>query len=434
MKGVDKRVDKLPGKIEAESKDRHSVGLVLPCLVDVQNVRRRPEQATSSVEATRQKVGGLHYVGIFTISLPVNFVQFEPLRLFLGVGINAGRCTYCLASPNSTTTEMGVLLDYLAQSFPPKSKFNVEDIPDLTGKVIVVTGGNTGIGYETIKALLPKNAKVYMASRSEDKAKVAISWLKKETGKETHFLQVDLSDMESIRRATDEFKSKETELHVLFNNAGVMIPPFEKLTAQGFDLQFGTNVMGPYLFTKRLLPLLLKGSQSSSDHKARIVNTSSSAQMFTNTIDLAAAKDGPARTQAGNGKLYMYSKFVSMPVHELEYAYSYHEYQGIVVLSNEFARRYGEQGIVSTSLNPGNLKTDLQRDTPKIFMLLFGWLFSPAPYGALTQLWAGVSPDTADMNGKYLIPWARVGKTRPETTDPKIGAELWKFLETETQE
>ncbi|KAL0059084.1 short-chain alcohol dehydrogenase [Marasmius tenuissimus] len=330
---------------------------------------------------------------------------------------------------------MGALFDYLAQSFPPKSKFNVEDIPDLTGKVIVVTGGNTGIGYETIKALLPKNAKVYMASRSEDKAKAAISRLEKETGKETHFLQVDLSDMESIRRATDEFKSKETELHVLFNNAGVMIPPFEKLTAQGFDLQFGTNVMGPYLFTKRLLPLLMQGSQSSSDHKARIVNTSSSAQMFTNTIDLTAVKEGPARTQAGNGKLYMYSKF------------------GIVVLSNEFARRYGEQGIVSTSLNPGNLKTDLQRDTPKIFMLLFGWLFSPAPYGALTQLWAGVSPETADMNGKAgavhassfgpvnayglfstLSLGLRVGQTRPETTDPKIGAELWKFLETETQE
>ncbi|KAJ8094649.1 short-chain alcohol dehydrogenase [Marasmius tenuissimus] len=350
---------------------------------------------------------------------------------------------------------MGALFDYLAQSFPPKSKFNVEDIPDLTGKVVVVTGkpfvfslivtqepltlylylrGQYWNRLRNDQALLPKNAKVYMASRSEDKAKAAISRLEKETGKETHFLQVDLSDMESIRRATDEFKSKETELHVLFNNAGVMIPPFEKLTAQGFDLQFGTNVMGPYLFTKRLLPLLLQGSQSSSDHKARIVNTSSSAQMFTNTIDLAAVKEGPARTQAGNGKLYMYSKF------------------GIVVLSNEFARRYGEQGIVSTSLNPGNLKTDLQRDTPKIFMLLFGWLFSPAPYGALTQLWAGVSPETADMNGKaggtcfilrayqclrtvqYLIPWARVGQTRPETTDPKIGAELWKFLETETQE
>ncbi|KAJ7207900.1 NAD(P)-binding protein [Mycena pura] len=311
---------------------------------------------------------------------------------------------------------MGALRDYLAQSFPPESKFKVEDIPDLTGKVIIVTGGNTGVGYEIIKALLPKNAKVYMASRSEAKAKAAIAKLKEETSKEALFLQIDLSDVESIKQAAEEFKTKETELHVLFNNAGVMIPPFEKMTAQGFDLQFGTNVLGPYVLTKRLLPLLLSGAQSSPDHKARIVNTSSSAQMFTNTIDLATAKEGPARSKAGNAKMYLYSKF------------------GTVVLSNEFARRYGEQGIVSTSLNPGNLKTDIVRDTPRLFMLLFGWLFSAPPFGALTPLWAGVSPETVDMNGKYLIPWARVGKTRPETTDPKLGTELWNFLEAETKE
>ncbi|KAK7034767.1 short-chain alcohol dehydrogenase [Paramarasmius palmivorus] len=308
------------------------------------------------------------------------------------------------------------LKDYFSESFPPKSKFKVEDIPDLTGKVIIVTGGNGGIGYETVKALLPKNAKVYMASRSKARAEEAIARLKEETGKEANFLELDLADLDSVRKATDEFKSKESQLHVLFNNAGVMVPPLEQLTKQGYDLQFGTNVIGHYLLTKRLLPLLIEGAKSSPDHKARIVNTSSSAQMFTNTIDFATIKDGPARRKAGNGKMYMYSKF------------------GNVVLSNELARRYGDQGIVSTSLNPGNLKTDLQRTMPGAFMMFFGWLFSPAPFGALTQLWAGVSPETVNMNGKYLIPWAREGKMRSETADPKIGEELWKFLETETKE
>jgi len=309
---------------------------------------------------------------------------------------------------------MGNIGSYLAQSFPPKSKFNVADIPDLTGKIIIVTGGNGGIGYETIKALLGKNAKVYMASRSQERAEIAIANLKNETGKEAIFLQLDLSNLASVRKAAEEFKSKESELHVLFNNGGVMNTPIEQLTADGYDLQFGTNVIGHYVFTKRLLPLLFAGAKSSPDKIARVVNISSSAHMFTDTIDFDAIKDGRKRRKLGSSKMYMQSKF------------------GVVVFSNELARRYGEHGIVSTSLNPGNLKTDLQRTTPSAFMLLFGWLFSPAPYGALTPLWAGVSPQTVGFNGKYLIAWAREGEMRREAQNPQLGEKLWTWLEAET--
>lgn len=308
---------------------------------------------------------------------------------------------------------MGNIGSYFAQSFPPKSKFKVEDIPDLTGKVIIVTGGNNGIGYEIIRALLPKNARVYMASRSPERAEAAISKLKAETGKEAFFLALDLSNLASVRKATDVFKSKETELHILFNNGGVMNTPIEQLTIDGYDLQFGTNVVGHYLLTKRLLPLLFAGAQSSPDRKARIVNTSSSAQMFTNTIDLDAMKDLSALKKLGSGKIYTQSKL------------------GNVLLSNELAQRYGDKGISSTSLNPGNLKTDIVRHTPAAFMILFGWLFSPAPYGALTPLYAGVSSETVDFNGKYLIPWARVGTSR---RDPQLGEQLWNWLESETNE
>ncbi|KAJ7619150.1 NAD-binding protein [Mycena polygramma] len=311
---------------------------------------------------------------------------------------------------------MGNISAYFAQSFPPKSKFAVDDIPDLTGKVIIVTGGNGGIGYEIVKALLPKNAKVYMLSRSKERAETAIARLKTETGKEALFIQLDLSDLDSVRKAADEFKSKETKLDVLFNNGGVMNTPIELLTKQGFDMQFGTNVMGHYLLTKRLLPLLIAAAQSSPDKKARVVNQSSSAQMFVDTIHLDALTDVPARKKLGTAKMYMESKF------------------GNVVFSNELARRYGDQGIVSTSGNPGNLKTDLQRHTPGAFMLLFGWLFSPAPFGALTPLYGGVSTDPVNLNGKYLIPWARVGVMRKEAEDPKLGEKLWKWLEEQSKE
>jgi len=304
----------------------------------------------------------------------------------------------------------------VSQTFPPKSEFAVTDIPDLTGKIIVVTGGNGGIGCETIKALLLRNAKVYMASRSQQLAEVAIAKLKSETGKEAIFLELDLSSLASVRKATDEFNSKESELHVLFNNAGVMAPPIEQLTADGYDLQFGTNVIGHYVFTKRLLPLLLAGAKSSPDKKARIVNISSIAHIFADTIHLDALKDVPKRKKLGTSKLYTQSKFAN------------------VVLSNEFARRYGDQGIVSISVNPGSIKTGLMRHTTSAFMLIFGWCFATPPYGALTPLWAGVSQQTVDFNGKYLIPWAREGEARPETQDPQLGEKLWAWLETETEE
>jgi len=310
---------------------------------------------------------------------------------------------------------MGAYLSMFSQSFPPNSKFNPDtDIPDLTGKVIIVTGGNTGIGYETIKALLPKNARVYMASRSREKAEAAIQRLKEETGKEALFLELDLADKAAVRRAAEEFKSKESELHVLFNSGGVMVPPIEQLTKDGYDLQFGTNVVGHFLFTMELLPLLEAGAKSSSDGTARIVNTSSSASLGY-TINWEALKDTPQRKKVGNQLLYCQSKF------------------GNVLVANELARRYADKGIVSTALNPGNLRTDLQRHLGSVQSWILNKILYPAHYGALTQLWAGTSAEGAGLNGKYLIPWARVGSTRSEARDPKLGEKLWDWLVEETK-
>ncbi|KAF8659670.1 hypothetical protein AX16_001811, partial [Volvariella volvacea WC 439] len=138
---------------------------------------------------------------------------------------------------------MGQIVSGYRQGWPPASKFSVDDIPDLTGKVVIVTGGNTGIGKETVKALLAHNAKVYLAARSQEKASQAIKDLLQETGKEAIFLKLDLSDLKSIKRSAEEFQSKEKELHILFNNAGVMFPPVSEITTDGYDLQFGTNVL-----------------------------------------------------------------------------------------------------------------------------------------------------------------------------------------------
>jgi len=107
---------------------------------------------------------------------------------------------------------------------------------------------------------------------------------------------------------------------------------------------------------------------------------------------------------------------------------------GNIHVSNEFARLYGNQGIVSTSLNPGNIKTDLQRNI-NLFQhfMIAAVLYSPI-FGALTQLWAGTSPEGAELNGKYLIPWARVGEATPTANDSKQSAELWTWLEEQVKD
>ncbi|KAJ7761575.1 NAD-P-binding protein [Mycena maculata] len=304
---------------------------------------------------------------------------------------------------------MGLILSAIGQSFPPKSKFSVNDIPDLAGQVIIVTGGYSGVGKETVKALLQHNAKVYIAGRSEEKAQEAIKDLQSQTGKEAEFLLLDLADLHSVKRAAEAFNKKETQLNVLFNNGGVMIPPIEQLTAQNYDLQFGTNVLGHFYFTTLLLPTLL--ATAAPGKPARVVNTSSLASEATHSINFNTVKDSPARKKVGASMLYAQSKF------------------GNVVFSNELQRRYADQNVISVSLNPGNLKTELQRHIPGLMRKLTDLTLYPVPLGALTQLWAGTTDEGATLGGKYLIPWARVSKSDPAAKDPDAGKALWAWAE-----
>jgi retinol dehydrogenase-12 len=310
---------------------------------------------------------------------------------------------------------MGGLLSVIQQAFPPPPTWGVDDIPDLTGKVILVTGGNTGIGKETVKQLLVRNAKVYLAARSAQKANEAIDELKNETGKEAIFLQLDLSDILAVRKSAQEFLSKESQLHVLINNAGVMASPMEQLTAQKYDLQFGTNVIGPWLFTQLLLPALFAATDASPSHeKARIVTVSSAAIYLTSSLDFDAIADGPGRNKYIVHDMYNKSKF------------------GNVVVARELARRYGDK-IVSTSLHPGTVRTELVRHLPWFLCAILSWIMHPPSYGALTQLYCATDPAAADANGKYFIPWARLGEPNKAALDPQVGEKLWTWLENETK-
>ncbi|THV06312.1 NAD(P)-binding protein [Dendrothele bispora CBS 962.96] len=309
---------------------------------------------------------------------------------------------------------MGGLVSTWQMVFPPKARWSASQIPDLTGRVMIVTGGNSGVGFETVKALLQHNAKVYLAARNRSKAESAIEELKKQTGKEAIFLELDLADLRSVKRAADEFLRKENELHALFNNGGTMLPhPKNEFTAQGYDLQFGTNVLGHFYLTKLLLPILVSTALQCPEKKTRIVNTSSLAHVNFPKLEFEAFKgDSELRTKIASS-MYAQSKF------------------GNIVFSNELARRYRDQGIVSTSVHPGNLTTALQNNASPILLFLFRWILYPADMGALTQLWAGTTPEGLDMNGQYLIPWARLGKASHPAEDPVLGKKFWEYLESQ---
>ncbi|KAJ3860028.1 NAD-binding protein [Lentinula novae-zelandiae] len=294
---------------------------------------------------------------------------------------------------------------YWSQTFPPTSNFNVDNMEDFSGKVVIVTGGNSGVGKEIIHALLLHNAKVYMASRNVQQARMAIQELRAQTGKEALFLQLDLSSLREVKQAAEEFISKERELHALVNNGAVMyltrVPRSMDVSEDGFDVTWATNVLGPFYLSKLLLPTMMATAEHSVTGAAHITFTSSVVQ--TTGIKWDTLKDTPERRKLGPDQRYMQSKFAN------------------VVLAQEFARRYGDKGIISVS-------TELQRHLPWMIRKILDVFLRPPAMGALTTLW-GISGENQGLNGKHLIPIARIGTPSEESQDLELGSKLWHLLE-----
>lgn len=181
-----------------------------------------------------------------------------------------------------------------------------------------------------------------------------------------------------------------TTIWILGLDSGVMVPLIEKVTAQGYDLQFGTNVLGTcdrsrskfklielqctghFYFTTLLLPQLLRGTKSSPDGKARVINTLSSSAERVQKIDFDSLRDTQNRMATGIRPLYSQSKLVRSCCYFTPQDYFLTDFldQGNVVFSNELARRYGDRGIVSVSLNPGNIRTVLAQHMSSVAVLV----------------------------------------------------------------
>ena len=162
-------------------------------------------------------------------------------------------------------------------------KFNPEkDIPDLAGRVIFVTGGNTGLGKETVLQLAKhRPAHIYLAARSKERAEQAMKEIRERAPDAADvpisFVELDVASFASVQRAAAAFHAAQPDgrLHVLINNAGIMATP-PGTTAEGYELQFGTNHMGHALLTRLLLPALRRTAAAEGD--VRVVNLSSVAE------------------------------------------------------------------------------------------------------------------------------------------------------------
>ncbi|KAI1167992.1 hypothetical protein F5B18DRAFT_341598 [Nemania serpens] len=319
------------------------------------------------------------------------------------------------------------LWDQLSQVFPPKPGFLEQDLPQLDGKVYLITGANTGVGKGLAQMLYSKHAKVYIVARSESKANAAIDDIKKaepNSRGELVFLKLDLADLSTIKASVQEFLQKEKKLHVLFNNAGVMKPaPSNSTTAQGYELQLGVNNIGTFMFTKLLTPILAQTAKTESPGVVRVVWVSSSAA------------ESPYAPKGGVplDNLDYHKDLGWFPKYAISKAGNY-------LHGSEYARRYKADGIVSVSLNPGNLDSDLWRNQSWLVGKFLKWfILHPPINGSYTELFAGLSPEvTMEKSGAWVVPFGRFMQCRKdlqEATRTKaeggsgIAGEFWDWTE-----
>jgi retinol dehydrogenase 12 len=321
---------------------------------------------------------------------------------------------------------------FLSKNFT-KQTFNIpppvlteKNLKSQEGRVFLVTGGYAGVGFELSKILYGAGATVYVAGRSEEKGKKALASIKAANSTsrgQLKFLLLDLNDLSSIKRSAETFLSQADRLDVLVNNAGIMAAPSGTKTKQGHDLQWGTNCFGPHLFTKFLVPILIRTAATAPASSVRVLWASSSG------VQVLAPWDGGITYVKGKDEIKILSDQMAN--------------YGATKVGNVFSAHILQQqiknkGVVSISFNPGNLKSELQRHQPALVAKILGALLHPAVFGAYTELWAACSETiTLEKEIKYVAPWGEDGDSLIRSDVKKAlddgGAQkFWDLCERET--
>jgi len=298
------------------------------------------------------------------------------------------------------------------------ANWTTANIPSQAGRTAIVTGTG-GLGLEDALALARAGCRVILAGRNPGKGAAAVARIKTEhAGADAGFELLDLADLSSVRAFADRMLAAFDRLDLLINNAGVMVPPVRRTTADGFELQFGTNHLGHFALTAALMPLLMKTMGS------RVVSLSS-----------VAARDG----RIDFDDLGAERRYRPMP------AYSQSKL-ACLMFAIELQRRSKAHGwgVTSIAAHPGISRTDLLHNAPGrrsmmgITRSLLWFLFQPPTQGALPTLFAATSPDA--VGGCYYGP-DRLGETRGhpaparipvQALDEAVAQRLWDTSEQMT--
>lgn len=291
------------------------------------------------------------------------------------------------------------------------ARWTVADIPSQNGRSAVVTGTG-GLGFEDALALAGAGCKVIIAGRNPEKGAAAVAEIRAQVANaDVRFERLDLASLASVADFASRLAGQQDSLDLLVNNAGVMVPPRRQETADGFELQLGTNYLGHFALTGRLMPLLRKAKA------ARVV-----------TLSSIAARNGTIDFEDLNSQ----KSYRPMPVYSQSKL-------ACLMFALELQRRSESAGwgVTSVAAHPGIARTDLLHNAPGrrsavgMMRSLLWFLFQPASRGALPTLFAATSPNAT--GGAYYGPdglsetrgFPAPAKMPPQALDPAASARLW---------
>ncbi|KZO91902.1 NAD-P-binding protein [Calocera viscosa TUFC12733] len=322
-------------------------------------------------------------------------------------------------------------------------RFNpVKDIPDLTGRVAIVTGANSGLGYQTAQQLANHGVKLYLTTRSEAKALDTIRRLEEgnpalKDSDRLQYLVVDFSLVKNAQAAAEEFLRRESRLDILVNNAGMSVGDFT-ITSEGISLIFAADHVSPFVFTITLLPLLeATAKQPGTD--VRIVTISSIAHFNIKRAKFDSIEDFRDNYSSG-GK-------VNSTTANL--ARSGQAKLANILFAKELQRQLDAAGvpIISVSLHPGAVVTEgfessIQKLGFGFIWPLLRWVVLVGPLqGTITQLFAATSPevrkDADRFKGQYLLPYGKVAPAKQMSDlakNPELPGQLWAMTERVVKE
>jgi NAD(P)-dependent dehydrogenase (short-subunit alcohol dehydrogenase family) len=282
------------------------------------------------------------------------------------------------------------------------------DIPDQTGRTAVITGANTGLGYETAAAFAAKGAHVVLTARNPDKGTNAAALILKRNPRANVTLQeLDLTSLNSIRAAADQLRLDHDRIDLLINNAGVMVPP-KTTTKDGFELQFATNHLGPFAFTGLLLDRLLPVTGS------RVVTVSS----MGHRIGRIRFDDLQFNRRYSRIRAYAQSKLANL------------------LFTYELQQRLTGTNTIAVAAHPGSSRSELTRNVPRLLQVaVLPLQLQGADMGALPTLRAATDPTV--RGGQYYGPggfagmqgFPKVVASSDRSHDVAVQKRLWAVSE-----